>query len=244
VNASESLILVDHSGQSATATDKARELIEEALAVGALIGAVRNGHENEQAAEAQRTVKGVKNKIEEAYRAAKDPIVKTGKMLDLTYHGLIDDLEREYARLGVLAGQFAIAEKRRIAAEELLAKEKLANLESEKLAALAKTTDPVEQSKILEDSSRKAAMMPLPSAPARAQGQKVRDDWEVSVVNVIDTARWALMTGRWEVLDIGIRKGPIKDILRGGMKEIPGLKCTPTIHASVQLPRSQKLIDV
>jgi hypothetical protein len=245
MNASESLILIDHAGQVVNPTDKARALIDEAMSVGALIGSVRNGHENERAANAQLEIKAVQKQIQDAYRAAKDPIVELGRKLDQTFRSLTSELDAEYARIGGLAGQFALAERRRIAAEQVLAKQALDKLEAEKHAAIAATSDPVKHIAVLEEFSRKAAaQLPLPSAPVRAKQQRVREDWNITVLDLIATAKWALVSGRWDVLDISIRVGVVKELLKGGMTEIPGLKCEKTIEGQVTLPRAQKAIDV
>jgi hypothetical protein len=242
---SQALILIDHAGQSATATDQAKALIEEALAKGSLIGAVRNAEDNEEAAAAQTAIKEVQKQIEGAYRAAKDPIVQLGKKLDATYRDLIAELDREYGRIGHLAGEFALAEQRRVKAAEIAAKAELDRLEREKMKALAETSDPVQQTKVLEDFSRRAAVeAPAPVAPVRARGQKVQTDWEIRVVNIIETAKWALMTGRWDALNIEVRKSVINELLKGGMTAIPGLECKQVTSAGVTLPRAQKAIDI
>src|SRR6266705_472611 len=108
---SEALILVRHDALSADATDAARSLIEEALAIGALIGQVRNAEDNEEAAKAQAAIKAVQKAIEDSHHAAKDPLVKLGRKLDQLKAGLLSELEREYARIGQLAGEFALAER-------------------------------------------------------------------------------------------------------------------------------------
>lgn len=239
------LILLDHAGQSAAATDAARQLIDEAMAVGALIGAVRTPEENADAAKAQLALKSVRKQIESAYRAAKDPLVKLGRACDQTFQALVLEIDREDGRIGQLAGAFALAERRRVAAENELAKAQMAKLETEKHAAIAATSDPVKQSQVLEDFSRRAAVeVPPPSAPTRAPGQKIREDWDINVQNIIETAKWALMTSRWDVLHIEIRLGVVKELLNGGMTAIPGLDCKRVAKAGVVLPPAQKAIDV
>lgn len=242
----QALILVDHAGQTAAATAAAQQLIDEALALGALIGAVRTPEQNNEAVQAQMAIKGVRKQIEEAYRAAKDPLVQLGRKLDGTFKELTADLDQEDGRIGRLAGEFALAEKRRIAAEQIAQKQAMEKLERDKHASLAATRDPVKQVAVLEDYSRRqAAELPLPSAPARAPGQKVREEWEITVVDVIACARWALMAGKWDVLNIEVRKSIVKELLDGGMTEIPGLKCEKIAKAGVTLPRGQqKAIDV
>lgn len=242
---SQSLILVDHAGQSATATAAAQQLIDEALAVGALIGSVRTQEDNEAAVKAQVAMKGVRKQIEAAYRAAKDPIVQIGRRLDVTFKTLVEELDREDGRIGHLAGEFALAERRRVAAEQIAAQQALDKLEREKHEALAKAPDPVKQAQVLEDFSRRAAVeIPQPAAPIRAEGQRVREEWQIEVVDIIACARWALMTSRWDALNITIRVSAVKELLEGGMKEIPGLRCSKVPKGSVSLPRSQKAIEV
>lgn len=242
---SESLIIIDHAGQSASPTAAAQALIDEALAVGALIGAVRTAEENEAAVQAQTALKTVEKQIEGAYRAAKDPLVQLGRKLDQTYRTLVSDIQTEYGRIGNLAAQFALAEQRRLAAERVAQQEALAKLEREKHEALAATPDPVKQVAIVEEFSRKAAEdLPMPSAPTRARGQKVREEWQIDVLDLIQFARWVLMSGRWDCLTMEVRKTAVKELLEGGMKEIPGLKCEKKPQAGVTLPKAQKAIDV
>ena len=240
-----SLILVSHDSLSVTATDAARALIEEAMAKGALIGSVRTPEGNTEAAEAQVALKIVRRDIEAAYRAAKDPIVQLGEKLDQTFRGLVEQLDREDWRIGNLAGEFALAERRRVAAAQILEKEALEKLEREKHAALAATADPVQQSKILEDFSLRAAReLPLPMAPERADGQCIKIDWEIRLTNVVEFARWALVSGRWECMSVEVKKTAVKEMLRGGMKSIPGLECKEVTSVGVRLPRARKEIDV
>lgn len=242
---SEALILIDHAGQSAIGTAAARELIQEALASGALIGHVRDEADNAFAVAAQTTIKGTLKQIEEAYRAAKDPLVKLGRQLDSTFRDLTLELKQEYGRIGNIAGQFALAESRRVQAEAIGASQLLEKLEAEKHAAIAATPDPVKQVQLLEDYSRRAAAeTPIPSAPTRAKGQRVREDWEIKVISIIECAKWALLSGKWDVLDITIRVGVVKELLNGGMTSIPGLKCKRVVSGSVTLPKAAKIVDV
>ena len=240
----QSLILIHHDALEALATEAARQLIDDALALGALIGQVRTPEDNDEAVKAQVALKGVMKQIDDAHRAAKDPLVKLGRKLDQLKAGLLADLDREYGRIGQLAAEFALAERRRVVAEALLAKDAMDKLEAEKYQALAQTSDPVAQSAVLEDFSRRQAEAPAPSAPSRAAGQKVREEWEIKVVDIIALAKWALAQGRWDVLDFAPRKGRIKELLEGGMTGIPGLECKKVAKATVNLPRGQKEIEV
>jgi len=241
----QSLILIQQETNSVSATDAARELIEEALGIGALIGQVRNAAENDAAVKAQTALKTVEKQIETAYRAAKDPIVQLGRKLDITYRGLVQDLEHEYSRIGSLAAAFALAEKRRVAAEAIAQQKELERLEREKHAAIAATPDPVKQAQVLEDFSRKAAaQVPIAPAPVRATGQKVREEWMIETVDLIQFARWVLMSGRWDCLGLEVKKAAVKELLEGGMKDIPGLRCEKQGKATVILPKAQKEIQV
>jgi hypothetical protein len=238
------LILVDSAGLSVSATDAARALIDDALSTGALIGHVRDATDNEVAVAAQLAIKAVQKQIEAAYRGAKDPLVKLGRQLDQTYKGLVEDLEREYGRIGQLAAGFALAEQRRLAAEAALAREAMAKLEAEKHAAIAATSDPVAQSNILESFSRRAAFeTPVPSAPTRATGQKVREEWEIKVVDLILFARWALYNAP-QCADISVKLTPLKELLNGGLACPPGLECKRVAKSGVTLPREKRPIDV
>ncbi len=243
---SESLILISHDSNSVAATDAAQQLIEEALSIGALIGSVRNADENEEATKAQVAIKSVRKQIEEAYRSCKDPLVHIGRKLDVTFRMLTDELDKENGRIARLAGEFGMAENRRIAAERALAQEALAKLEREKAQAMAAAPATLEAQQLVMDdfSRRQARELPLPSAPTRAAGQKIREEWDIRTINVIELARWALSTGKWDVLNIEVRKGVVKELLEGGMTSIPGLECRKVPKAGVTLPRAQKAIDV
>jgi len=242
---SESLILISHDSNTVAATAAARQLIEEALALGALIGSVRNAEQNQAAVDAQVALKTVRKQIEDAYRACKDPLVQLGRKLDITFKMLVEEIDKENGRIAHLAGEFGLAEKRRLAAEAILAQQKLDALEAEKHAAIAATPDPVKQVHVMEDFSRRQAMeLPLPVAPVRATGQKIREEWDIRTINIIECAKWALMTGRWDVLSIEVRKSVVKELLEGGMTSIPGLECKKVSKAGVALPRAQKAIDV
>src|SRR5213075_2799342 len=206
---SESLILISHDSNTVAATAAAQQLIEEALSIGALIGSVRTPEENEAANKAQVAIKTVRKQIEGDYRAAKDPIVQRGRNLDATYRMMVEELDKENGRIARLAGEFGLAEKRRLAAEQALAQEALAKLEREKAQAMAAAPVTLEAQQLVMDdfSRRQARELPLPSAPTRAAGQKIREDWDIRVTNIIECAKWALSTGRWDVLNIEVRKG-------------------------------------
>jgi len=241
---SESLILISHDSNTVSATAAAQQLIEEALSIGALIGSVRTPEENEAANKAQVAIKTVRKQIETAYRAAKDPLFQLGRKLDLKFKELTDELDKENGRIAHLAGEFGLAEKRRLAAEKIAADAAIAKLEAEKHAAIAATPDPVKQVAVIEDYSRRQAMeLPLPSV-ARAKGQKIREEWDIRTINVIELARWVLQTGKWDAISIEVRKGVVKELLEGGMASIPGLECKKVPKAGVTLPRAQKAIDV
>ena len=130
-------------------------------------------------------------------------------------------------------------------AERIAAQQALDKLEKEKHEAIAATPDPDKQSRILEDfSKRQAAELPLPTAPVRARGQKVSEEWEITVVDLIHFARWAINQGRFECLGIEVKKTAVKELLNGGMTNIPGLECKKVPKAGVMLPRAQKALDV
>ncbi len=239
------LIIISHDSNTVTVLNECKAIIEEALAKGALIGVVREATDNEAAVQAQVAIKTVRKAIEGAYRARKDPLVQLSRKLDETYRALVLDLDKEDGRIGNLAGQFALAEKRRMAAEQIAQQKEIDRLEREKHEAIATTPDPVKQAQIIEDHSIRAAKeLPMPSAPTRAAGQKVREEWVIEVVDKVQFARWILMSGRWECIDMEIRKTAVKELLEGGMKEIPGLKCAKEAKAGVTLPRAQKVIEV
>src|SRR2546425_11222962 len=101
----QSLILIDNAGLEVSATEAARALIDEAMAAGALIGQVRTAEENAAAVAAQTAIKTVQKQIEVAHRAAKDPLVQLGRKLDRIKTDLLEELEREYARIGQLAAE-------------------------------------------------------------------------------------------------------------------------------------------
>lgn len=239
------LILISHDSASVTPTDEAQALIEDALSRGALIGQVRDADENKQASEAQAAIKAVRKQIEAAYRAAKDPIVDLGRKLDATFRKLVEELDREDGRIGQLAGEFLLAERRRAAAAEAAAKAELEKLEREKMQALAATSDPVKQTELLQEFSHKQAQQaPAPVVPAAAKGQKLAEDWDISLTNVVEFVRWVFSTGRWECMDVTVRKTAVKEILKGGVSQISGLECKKVAKATTQLPRPQKAIDV
>lgn len=236
-----SLIIRNDGSLTATHTDEARAMIESALEKGALIGKVENADENAQAALAQREMKTILSDFEKARKQAKAPVLDYGRQIDNILRTEIQEVDREYARIGGLVAQFQLAEKRRVAAAMILEQERLSKLEAEKMEALAKSISPAQHDAILEKFSA-AQQQTSVIAPARINGQIVREDWEIEVTNPIELAKWALMSGQWGCIKITPMKSELKSVLDSGAT-IPGIKASRIAKAGFRASTEPVSID-
>jgi len=247
--------------------DKAKELKSLALDGAALIGRVRNAADNELAVKAQRELKQVVSMFEKARKEMKEPLLEAGRALDRAVAAESDELEREHGRITALVSEFQREEQRRVAEERRIQQAEIDRIEREKQAELKRLADEkaaqeAEASKIKDAAEREAKLKEIavtqrqaavaveesaanrtyfesrPIAATRVAGQSVRDDWEITVVNPYDLARY-----HPDCVSITPRLAEIKAHLNAGLT-IRGIKAEKKLTASVRLAPERKAIEV
>lgn len=230
------LILRDDSQlRVAGFAEMAVEIKEQALQKAALIGVIGNVQQQKSAVEAQGALKDVINAIEKARKTVKQPVLDYGRAIDDAAKKFIQELEVEHGRISHLIAERELAERRRVAAEQEAQRKELARLEREKLEALSKEKDLQKQTEIMEDFSRREALESQPIAVERMQGQVVKDDWEIEVVNPYELAKF-----HPQCVTITAKLGEIKALLAQKIT-VMGIKATPIIKTHY---RKSQPIDV
>lgn len=201
---------------------------DEALANSALIARVTNADQNKQAVDAQVFLKRVASSFESARKKMKEPLLEAGRQLDRTVAKELAEVEKEMGRLSVLAADFQRAEARRVREEQELQARELARIEAEKIAALANATTTEQVQKITEAAQAARLAEVKPVKPTRATGQVVKEDWEITVTNPYDLAKFHPDCVKIEPL-----LTPIKQALNAGIS-VKGITAMKVTKASVR----------
>jgi len=209
-------------------TPIAKEQKELALSQAALVGAVRNAAENDVAVEAQKALKAQLNLLEKQRKVFKEPLLVAGRVLDNLVQREVAELEEEYARIGELVAGFQIDEQRRIQEEQRLQAERLAELERQKNAAVAAAKTPEEAEAITQQYSSQAYAESRPVPTTRGKGQRLTEDWEVTITNLHELARVFP-----HCVTITPKMGEIKALLDQGV-QVVGVKAEKKLVAGVR----------
>ena len=218
--------------------DEAKQLKELALDGAALIGKVTNGDENEKAANAQREIKRVQNLFEKDRKALKEPLLEAGRRLDSLVAKEVQDLDAEFGRLSALVAEFQLAEQRRVNEERRLQQAELDRIEREKQAALAAATTEKEKAQIVEVAAAKTYVESQPIQATRTEGQVIKTDWDIEMVNPYDLARL-----HPDCVEIKPRLSVIKMHLNAG-RELHGIKAKQITVATVRTSPLRTAIEV
>ncbi len=222
------LIIREKSSLEFTFTPDALALRESALSRSALIGDVTNAAQNAVAVEAQRELKSVINLFERERRTVKEPLLEAGRALDRAVALQVRELDSELGRISQAVAEFQLAEQRRIREERELQRRELERLAAEREAALAHAQTEAERERIEEEAAAKMYAEAQPIASTRTEGQVIRSDWEITVVNP-----WELAKFHPDCVTITPKKGQIKAWLNDGV-EVRGVKATRVTKASVR----------
>lgn len=198
------------------------------MANSALIARVTNADQNKQAVDAHIFLKRVASTFESARKKMKEPLLEAGRKLDRAVSGELIEVEKEIGRLSVLSADFQRAEARRVREEQELQARELARIEADKNAALAaaKTTEDVQRINEAALLARLAEVKPV--TPTRATGQVVKEDWEITVTNPYELAKFHPDCVKIEAL-----LTPIKQALNAGIS-VKGISATKVIKSSVR----------
>lgn len=236
---SEALISLNNTTLTAEFTPQASRLKEEALTVSAAIGKVTDQAENANAVEAQKALAEVIKLVEQARKAAKDPVLAFGKKIDEQAKGFVEELAAEQWRVSRLVGDFQQLEAKKAQAARQAEQDRLTALEKERLAAIqqAKTHDELDK---IEEVHNNAVQQYAPQAafiPAHAQGQRVVEEikFEVFDINALYASKPGCVKMEPKILEI-------RALLKAGLA-LPGVRHWTETKASVSL-RGQKTIEV
>lgn len=233
------LIIRDDANRTALFSQTAHGFKTLALERAALVGRVTCAEEQQAAVEAQTAIAGVLKETEKARVACKDPVLEFGRRIDATAKEFISELREEENRLAKLVGDFQTLEAARVRAEQSKENERLRQVERDRQAALARANSHEQMEAVQEQFDRRVKEEAPPIvAPARVEGQIVREEWDVTVTDI-----WALARAHPACVKIEPRMTEIKAILDSGQK-VAGVLAKKITKAGVRAPRFPVAIDV
>lgn len=233
---SQALIIRDDKELKAWYSEAAEALKESALCKGALVGRVTCAEEQQAAVDAQKEVAMVLKLAEDAREASKRPVLEYGRRIDGAAALFVQELKDERIRLAKLVGDFQTLEEARIRAARNAENERLAQLERDRQAELAKAKSHEELERVNEKFDLKTSeeVRPLP-APVRAEGQIVKSDWEITYVDVHTLYRFHPHCVKLEP-----RVSEVKSLLNIHGK-VQGVTAARVAKASVRTERDQSI---
>jgi hypothetical protein len=247
--------------------ETAKELKSLALDNSAMIGRVANAEENEKAVEVQRELKRVINLLEKDRKAAKEPLIDAGRQLDNMIEAEKKELDVELGRVSELVSGFAVAEQERIREERRAQQAELDRIEMEKQAEMKRIADEAaakeaEAAKIKDASEREARLAAIaaegqtkvaavaekaadqayvtakPILTTRAEGQRIKTDWQIEVVNP-----HKLASCHPDCVTITPKLLEIKRYLNDGV-DVKGITAKKVTVAGVSVGRPREAIEV
>lgn len=194
------------------------------------VQAVTNAGEQSVAVDAQTKLASTLKLVESTRKELKEPVLARGKQIDDAAKSYRAQLEAEELRISRLIANFQQLEAARFRAAQQAENDRLTALERERAAALAKAKTHDEIDSITEDFNQRAAVEAMPiGAPARAEGQVVKEDWDITVNDLHALYRAYPYCVKLEALP-----GQIKALLDSGTLKIPGVIATRTVKAGVR----------
>lgn len=219
-------------------------LKREALQQSAAVIAVDDDDQNALATEAQVELATLIKQVNNDHQVVKAPYLIICQTLDVTKRTLLFDLEREQYRVGVLRGNYETVQLQKKRAAEAAENAKLAEIERQKAAELAKATshDQIDavQEKFDQQVKEQQAQAPslILSAP-KPRGSVNKEVWEyqVSDINLLYRAHPTCV--KLEALP-----SEIKALLDAGV-DVKGItKPKRVVAAGVRAPKQPQAINV
>lgn len=236
----EALILRNDRERTVSFTQTALAIKSAALERSALIARVKTAEDQAQAVEATAGLKRVHADAEKARKACKDPVIKFGRDIDAAHESFTKDINTELLRLSTLVANFQMLERERLMAEQQMENERLAKLERERAAEVAKATSLAQIDDIREQYAERVRLeSPPPKPVAKAAGQSVMDDWDVEVFDI-----WLLARTHPGCVKIEPRVSEIKGLLKAGVREVAGVRAKPILRNVVRASKDVPAIDV
>lgn len=235
----DAMILRNDAGLSASFTPQALALKNAALESAALIGKVTNGTEQEQAVAAQTELAQLLKLAEEARKAAKEPVLTFGKRIDDSAKVFCDELKTEQWRLSRLCGDYQQLEQAKARAAQRAEDERLAALEREKQAAMAKaeTHEELEKTQAVYQERIAAEAPPMVAIP-KAAGQRVENVIQYEVFDLD-----ALYKSNPACVKMEPKAVEIKALLKAGLKP-PGVRSWTETKSTIRTSSQPKAITV
>lgn len=192
------------------------------LETAALCVTVTNQVQNDVATDVLRDLGTLRRGAEKAHKEIKKPVIDCGRALDAALKAAVDPIEAQERRLQLLCGDYVAAQEakaRAAAAAEEARRKAEENALQEKLAK-AETIDQREQ--IREEASIAALTAPIVPIPAaRADGQSLKETWDVKFNDMLEMTAWAMKFAP-QIVDITPRMRAIYALLDKGVV-IPGI---------------------
>lgn len=223
------VILRDDRSLSITISPAAEQAKEQALMAAAFVVQVVNPASQETAVAAQADIHRLLALVEEDRKEVKAPVLQYGRAIDDAAFVFSQELKQEQLRLAQLIGNFQEQENARARAAQQAENERLTALEREKAALLAKATTEAQVDKIQEQFNLRAQQesVPVPQR-ARVEGQRVTEDWEITVVDI-----WALARAHPMAVKVEPRLSEIKTLLNAGVK-VAGVTVKRVVKSTVR----------
>lgn len=240
MNDTKALIRRDDARLTVDFTEAALALKASALETAALIGRVSNADEQHAAVASQTEIANLLNLAEKARKTCKEPVLEYGRRIDGAAKDFCAELKEEQVRLATLVGDYQTMELARVRAAEQAEKERLLALEREKAREMQQAQSHEQMEAIQERfNERAAAEAPAePITPTRAPGQRVSEEWEITVTDI-----WLLAKAHPMCVKVEPRLVEIKTLLNAGVK-VSGVRAEKVVKASVRVGRQMAAIEV
>lgn len=234
---SEALAII-RAGDKLSISEGLQAQREAALSRCALLNVCETPEHQAELVASQQELKGVLNALEKAREAAKRPLIDAGNLIETFVKAEKKELDGEGMRLAGLVNTFQEQQRIRAAAAKAAADKEASELERLKHQMLQQTTTVEEADAIQEDFSRRTAAAQdkaREAAPVQARGQVVREDWEITVTNEYELAKF-----HPQCVNITPKLLEIKALLGQGIK-VNGIRAEKKIASGV---RATRVIDV
>jgi len=230
------LIRRDDSRFQITFTAEARRIKEAALDQSAAVVRVSDASQNAIAVEAQKAIKTALKLYEAARVECKEPVLDFCRSIDGAVKAEVADLKDEETRLARLVGDFQELELARQRAAEAARNAELMEIERRKAEEMAKAKTLEDQQKAVERANQEAQAVP-PVKYVRAEGQLVKQDWQITITDV-----WALARAHPMCVKIEPRLTEIRALLDAGIR-VAGVSAVKVAKATVRTAPG-KALDV
>jgi hypothetical protein len=234
----QALIVREDARHQVSWTTAAIAIRAKALARAGIITAVTNQTELDACVSAHIQVRIVRAEAERARKECKQPILEFGRTIDGSAKEFNAPLDAEAERLARLASDYeAVRAQQRRAAEALRVTE-LSEIERRKQEQLAQAKTIEEIDDIQERAGEEVRQAAAPLETVRAQGQVVREDWEINIIDI-----WALAKASPACVNIEPRLAHIKTMLNAGIK-LPGVEAKRVINSTVRIERQPEPLRI